>query len=126
MTTEEKKPEVVVNRFCERHESDILHHRLKVPESGPWVATLVTMQLLMLNWLMTDKRIYARSENGRVEDLTLVLAEVGCMACYDNDGYNRALSLFRVGGLDYAARVAQGKASDRRWPIDERSRRLTQ
>jgi len=118
-----KGPTVVIERFCERHERDILHTRLKIEESGPWVLALVTMQLLMFGWMCTDQRIYARTA-GDTHALTLVLGEIGCPACYDHDGYLRALMVIRRGGLHHAAQVAQSKATDPAWPVVQRAKAL--
>jgi hypothetical protein len=109
---------VVSPPLCQWHQHDLVVHRLKIPESGPWVVAFVTMQILLFTWVTSDVRVYRRTR-GELADMSLVLAELGCLACYDGEGYDRATILLRR-DASLAAKVAQGKATDPDWPIQAR------
>lgn len=109
-----ERPQVVVPELCKKHQRDLIVRRLKVPESGPWQGTLAAAQLLLFNRAAADPRIVARAEQS-TENLTLVLAEVGCLACYLPEWYRRSITVLRR-GLGHAIAVAYGKDEDPEWP----------
>jgi len=101
--------------------------RLKVGEDGPWQVALITMQILCFTWATTNPSFNKRlqgapgdaDEHAHPRDMNLVLAEIGCLACFDGEGYDRASILCRR-DLSRAAKIAQGKEKDPDWPIDAR------
>lgn len=112
---------VMIPDLCERHLSDLVRRRLRMHDHEPWRAAVVVAQLLLFTWTTGDRRFLARTEE-RTENFSLVLAEIGCLACFDRAAYGRVCRLMRKLGVDGAARVAQQKASDPDWPIEARSR----
>jgi hypothetical protein len=102
---------VMVPKFCEYHQHDLVVRRLKLSESDAWMVSMLTVQILCFTWATADPRINARlpKESSEPSDLSLILAEVGCLACFDGEGYDRAAMLVRR-GLPHAVDVAHGRA----------------
>lgn len=120
MTDELPAGTIVPPSFCEWHKSDLIRMRLKIPDTGPWMVALITAQILMFTWSTTEKSVNDRlGSDGEPADLTLILNEIGCLACAFGDGFDRATILIR-GDISHAAKVAQGRAKDPVWPIDQR------
>lgn len=112
--SEDDKPAILVETLCDKHRRDLLVRRLKVPESGPWMATELTVQLLLVGRIMGMPSIVKRAE-GDGRNLPLIIAEIGCLACFDRRGYTMAAELIRDRGLDVAAKVAQREVTDPLW-----------
>jgi hypothetical protein len=115
------KPTTMLPLMCEKHRRDLLVNRLKLGPTSSWLAHELTAQILLFQWLAGDKRIWARA-NGNAENLSLVLAEIGCMACWDRAAYGRVYRLLQKVGLTIAAKIAQGKLVHDDWPIMDRAR----
>lgn len=109
----EREVEVEVPVMCERHRYDLLVDRLKIPPHGPWMVAEVTMQIMLFQAATADERIQART-GGDPHSLSLVLNELGCLACWERKWYKRALLIIEK-GVSYAAKVAQGKFYDPDW-----------
>lgn len=104
-----------IQRLCARHEHELVVHRLQIPEDGPWLVAVVTAQILLFQWASADDAIWKRAERDAA-NLTLVLAEIGCLACRYVPGFDAAVRVLQK-GIDHAAMVAQGKASDPEWTV---------
>jgi hypothetical protein len=115
--SEEKRPEVVIPQMCQRHQRE-LFRKLKLGGQDTWRASLILCQILLFGWVQTDRRVYLRTA-GNIEDMTAVLAEIGCLACFDRDGFSRAARMMKE-DEHHAAQVSMGKEEDPHWPIKDR------
>jgi hypothetical protein len=115
---DEPQPQVMVQRFCTKHERDVVR-RLKLQPTDPWQATMTVVQILLFTWTTADPGFHRRTA-GDAANMSLVLAEIGCLACYQHDGYVRAIGLIRERGLSHAAAVSRHDAADELWPIHAR------
>lgn len=109
------QPQVVVPQMCERHRYDFLARRMKLGPDDMRLAIEVTVQLLLFRIVVADDRIVARTR-GHAEDISLVLGEIGCMACWDWRAYRLAYRCCQK-GLEHAALVANGKLADEGFPL---------
>lgn len=105
----EKRPLVEIPQVCREHQRKMCE-RLRIGPDDPWLASLVTLQLLLFRAAMHDEGITKRV-GGDTESISLVLAELGCLACARHDDFRRALIVMRKGGM-YAAQVARGEVYD--------------
>lgn len=112
------EPQVVIPRMCPRHERDVTR-RLRLTQNDPWMATLTVVQILLFTWTTADVRFHRRTE-GDLKNMSLILAEMGCMACVHGDGFTKAIGLIRDRGLGHAAAVSQNEVADELWPIQRR------
>jgi predicted TIM-barrel fold metal-dependent hydrolase len=110
-----EKPQVVIPQMCERHRYDFLARRMKIGPDDPRLAIEVTVQLLLFRIVAADPRIVARAA-GEADNLSLVLGELGCMACWDQKAYRLAYRCCQK-GLEHAALVANGKLADEGFPL---------
>jgi hypothetical protein len=108
-------PQVVVPVTCERHRYDFLARRMKIGTDQPRLAIEVTLQLLLFRIVVADPRVTGRTE-GKADNLSLVLGEIGCMACFDRQAYRLAYRCCQK-GLEHAALVANGKLADEGFPL---------
>ena len=107
------RPEIVVPTMCERHRYDLLVRRMKLGPDDSWMVYDLTMQILLFQAASADPRIHART-GGDSRQLSLVLAEIGCLACWERKYYRKAMVIMRK-GIEHAAKVAQGKRHDADW-----------
>lgn len=107
-------PPIMLQPLCHYHQVQTVT-RLEIPESGPWVATLVTVQLLLFRSAMFDQAITDRV-GGDGSAISLVLAELGCPACARRADFGRAIVVMAK-GLAHASRVARGELYDRDFGI---------
>lgn len=105
-------PPIMMPKQCHRHNVEAIG-ALGIPETGPWRAGLVVTGLLMFQWATTEKSVWDRAD-GKSENLSLVLAELGCLACAFPDGW-KALIKVLIRGLTHAAHVSQGKLKNPDW-----------
>lgn len=112
--SDEERPTVVVPALCKDHQHDAIVHRLGITIDGPWQVTLAGIGLLMSQACFADDRIQKRT-GGDLATMSLVLAEIGCPACYLPDMYRKACRVMR-GGYVHGFDVAFGKATDAAWP----------
>jgi hypothetical protein len=108
------KPTVVVPVTCERHRYDFLVRRMHIGPEDPRLAAEVTLQLLLFRLTVADPRIVARA-GGDSYNLSLVLAELGCMACWSQAYYRLAYRCCQK-GIEHAAAVARGEVAERGFP----------
>jgi hypothetical protein len=111
----DEQPQIAVPVTCEKHRYDFLVTRLHLGPDDPRLVQEVTLQILLFRQLAADPRIAARCTQtaGKAEakDLSLVLAELGCMACYEPRYYRRACAVIQK-GFPHASLVARGLAAD--------------
>jgi hypothetical protein len=111
----DEQPQIVVPVTCEKHRYDLLVTRLHLGPNDPRLVQEVTLQILLFRQLAADPRIAARctQTDGKAEakDLSLVLGELGCMACYEPRYYRRACAVIEK-GFPHASLVARGFAAD--------------
>lgn len=72
---------VMAPDLCAAHQHDALVHRLHITEAGPWQITLVGLSILLSQAAFQDRRVQRRTA-GQLEDFSLILAEIGCLACF--------------------------------------------
>lgn len=116
MTAPAPAQPIQIPTLCERHRHDLIVRRLKIREDEPWLATEVTAQLLLFGRAAADPRITAIAQ-GTTEGLRIAIGGIRCLACFDPEGYRRAVRLLRK-GLPHAAKVARGEARDPDWPTE--------
>lgn len=109
------KPVIHVADLCRYHAHELVVHRLQIPESGPWALAMIVMEILLFQWATKDPAIWKRAD-GNVADLTLVFAEIGCLACRYPDGFEAAVRV-QLKGIDHAVAVSRGQASDPDWLV---------
>ena len=112
----DERPAVMLQPICNRHGAALMH-ALKLRESDPWLAHYVTAQILLFGMATADARIHKRAPE--LGDMSVVLAEIGCLACFLPGSMARVIRIFGRGGLDHAAKVAQGKATDPEYIFDK-------
>lgn len=103
-------PQVMLPPICDRHDHDLIVRQLKLRPSDPWRVYHVVAQLLLFNRVVAEDGIAKRAE-GDASNLTLVLAELGCLACARPALYRRVVLVCRK-GLEHAAAVSRGERTD--------------
>ena len=117
--TEPTRPRIYIKNICKKHQEILLINKLHLTAKDPYMATQFIAELLLFQGsLMGDSRVHKRT-GGDMGQMNLVLAEIGCLACFDRDLFKRVVGVMRK-GLTHAAQVSQGKANDREfgfiWP----------
>lgn len=115
-----ENPTVVVPQLCQKHQRALIQ-RLMIPESGPWRVAIITAQIMMFQAAVANDVVWQRCSaladgQPNSEDLSLVLAEIGCLACFEREGWLRVLRIMGTKGIRYAAQVAQKQIEDADWP----------
>ena len=110
----EEQPTIVVPSLCNDHRHKMLVHDLQIPPTGPWQVAELTATILLFQAAAQDERISRRAEN-EASNLSLILAEVGCLACFEPKWYDLMVALLKK-GVSRAAKVAQFKERDPDWP----------
>jgi len=101
---------IMVPSLCDRHLHELVIRRLKMPESGPWRSRVVIAQILLFQWTATDPRFWKRC--GKTQDerdvaaMNIVVAEIGCLACWSPRGFRVIWNMMRD---DLDAAVAASK-----------------
>lgn len=75
-----------------------------------WMSHEIVAQMLMVQLATGDERLHKRTE-GDAGNISLVLAELGCLCCWSPDYYARMLRIMKQ-GFHHAAQVSQNKAED--------------
>jgi hypothetical protein len=119
MSDEKEQEPIVVPLMCKRHQHDLVVRRLKLAPDDAWQGAYLTAQLLLFQWATGDKRIMARTA-GETDSLSLVLNEIGCLACWDHDAYGRVYRLMRKLGPMICAKIARQELMHDDWPIQQR------
>lgn len=110
---------VCVPALCMSHQRMTVD-RLHIPESGPWQAAIVIVNVLLFGRAIADDRVVRRIGTNLkgvefASTASLVLAEIGCLGCFDRDATDRAINLIKARGLQHAAEVARGVITHPYW-----------
>lgn len=103
-------PNITVQQMCERHRYALLHDYLDLGPGDAWMAREVGALILLFQGASADDRIWKRAE-GKAENLSLVLGEIGCLACWDSALFGRVARVAQK-GLAHCAAVTQGRIAD--------------
>ena len=111
---------IVLPSLCEAHQALILHN-LRMGPTEPWKAALVVANLMLFQITSAGDVMWQRAkrEDGETPtsaDVSLVLAEMGCLACFSHKNLERVLTIFRKHGLQGAAKISQGQLESPHWP----------
>lgn len=102
--------QVMIPDLCYVHTYDLVRTQLKLSPDDPWRVYVACSQVLLFQGASADARVWDRA-GGSVENLSLVLAEIGCLACWDVSLYLRVVKLAKK-GLEHMSAVSQGKIAD--------------
>ena len=96
--------------MCRAHQAELVQ-RLRIPESGPWRVAIIVTQIRLFQTATACDRVWQRcglTESGErdVADLSLVLAEIGCLACFDRSAFQETVDLIRTHGLSHVAQLS--------------------
>lgn len=106
--------QVQVPQLCQSHQVHLVT-RLRLGPDDPWRAAMVVNALLMFQRASQDNSIHART-GGDIGQLSLVLAEIGCLACRYPEDFSSALSFQHEADGKRVADVIHARVSDPRWP----------
>jgi hypothetical protein len=111
------KDAIHVPALCQKHNSAVVS-RLRIPESGPWQAAIAINQVFLFQAATENPIVWQRcgqTDEGReTKDLSLVLAEIGCLACFLPEKFERVIGLIKRKGLNEAARISRIPPPDRK------------
>jgi hypothetical protein len=107
------QPQIVVPQFCRFHQHELIVRELRIPESGPWMSSTVIAQILMFQAAAASERVAKRTEND-ANALSLVLNELGCLACAFPRAWRRAIRVM-LKGFHHAAQVSKREVQDPDW-----------
>lgn len=109
---------VCVPALCVKHQRVVID-RLRIPKHGPWNAALMIVNLLLFGRVIADDRITERIGDAEgvefASTASLVLAEIGCLACFQGDAVYQAIKLIKRKGLKHAADVSRGEIAHPFW-----------
>lgn len=117
-TPDPKNPLVVLPELCFRCQRRIVK-RCHLNPWDPWRAHIVVAQLLLFTWVASEDGIHTRSE-GDSNNLSLILAELGCLGCARRPLFGDAILPLLAKGLSHAADVQKGKVRDELYPVWDR------
>lgn len=92
-----------------------MHYKLAMTPDQPWRSRMIVVQILLFQLTSADERFQKRLGES-ADSMGLVLAEIGCLACWNEANYLRACRIIRR-GFEHAAKVTQGRASDPDFPV---------
>jgi hypothetical protein len=107
-------PLVRMPDLCYRHQYDLVRRRLHLEETDPWRAAIIEAQMLLLQAALVHPSVQARSE-GNPLNLSIVLAEIGCLACFLPQDYRTAVVLIKDPNVKTGDLIYR-RAKDPRWP----------
>lgn len=107
-------PRVEVPPLCSKHQRRVVT-RLAVGPEGPWRAALLVTNMLLFQRASQDIMVHKRAGN-RVEELSLVLAEIGCLACRYRNDFELALTFQKEESGMHVADVIYARAASTKWP----------
>lgn len=105
------QPMTVLPAFCYPCQYGIVHGA-GFKESDPWQALVVVVQLGVFQAATADERVWQRcspTEGGDrdVADLSLVLAEIGCLGCFKPKTRDALIERVRTEGLSAVAQAVR-------------------
>lgn len=114
--------QITVPQLCRFHQQRLVR-KLAIGPEGPWGTAIVIANILLFQAATENERVWQRCgtlENGRADEsaLSLVLAEIGCLACFQREKFSAVLRLMKQKGLNEAARISRvpppNRAADER------------
>lgn len=112
---------IVPAQLCQWHQHDLIVHKLRIPQSGPWASNMIIANAMLFSLTTLEDnfnfRVARFGADGYTAAMNGVLAEIGCLACYRDRNYNRVVRILRRGGLEYAAKLMKGEAKDPDFPL---------
>lgn len=104
-------------QFCRRHALQVIE-QLRIPRSGPWQMTLMAANLACFRALTFDPVFLKRTE-GDPAAFSLVLAEIGCLACHQPRAIELSIEILREDREWMPLfEAAFGKKAHPRWPAE--------
>lgn len=95
--TESKLPDpkdaAYIPELCKMHQAKVVHGLGLKPEDS-WQMTLMAVQLAAFRATTFDERFLKRTE-GKAENFSVVLGELGCLACWQPEAYRQAMAILR-------------------------------
>jgi hypothetical protein len=109
------QPTIYVPNLCHSHQRE-LFNRLGISKFGPWRATMTVVNIRLFQVASANPKVQQRcapAEDGTsdVRDLSLVLAEIGCLACFDRKAFNEAVQIVYKHGLSHLAQLTRDPKS---------------
>ena len=77
----DEQPMVGVPDLCEPCQRTVVEFS-GWTEDDPWMAGLIVVNVALFQACTRDRRVWERAGGGKLEDLTIVLAEIGCLGCF--------------------------------------------
>lgn len=102
-TDQGPNPTVVLPELCFHCQRRIVKHCHLHPWD-PWRAHIVVARLLLFSWVSSEDGIAARAEH-EARNLTLILAELGCLGCARRHLFRDSILPLLAKGLSHAAKV---------------------
>lgn len=111
---------IVTQALCKRHATSV-RLRLHLTEVGPWRDACVLTGVLLFRRVSARRQFQARCggtpDEHAVETINLVLAEIGCLACWDSSAFTAAIACLRK-GASYVSDIIHGRLADPDFPLD--------
>lgn len=105
-----------IPQLCHPHQVEVVK-TLRIPPEGPWIGTLMAVNLACFRAVTYDARFKARTE-GDPSTFTIVLAEIGCLACAQPRAFRTAVEFLAHEDWMTLFAVAYGRAKHERWPAE--------
>lgn len=109
--------QISVPPLCDPHQSNLIRWRLRMTESDPWQMAVLTCSMLVWRRAINTPTVWKRA-GGEADALSVVLAEIGCLACYDWQAYEDAVDVIRSHGWRFGFDVVMGREVHSLFPID--------
>jgi hypothetical protein len=111
---------IVIPDMCNLHQSTIVHG-LRLRQRDPWKVAIVIANMMLFQAASAGDVIWKRAANAdgsepSPKDVSLVLAEIGCLGCLDNRNFQRVFTILRKYGLSDAAKISRGELDSPFWP----------
>jgi len=105
------KDAIRVPQLCSRCLHELVVVELEIKESSPWKAAIVVANILLFQQASNEPSIWRRAEQ-QVENLSLILAEIGCLGCaFDRKPWERVVRIMKR-GISHASKVSRGEIAD--------------
>lgn len=107
----EGRPQVYLPQLCNACQCVVVD-RLKLSPLDPWVSAIIIVNLATFQAALNEPRVWQRcgeAESGgrKTEDLSLVLAEIGCLGCFLGDKFQKIVAHAVEHGLSDLAKITQ-------------------
>lgn len=116
------KDAIVVPQMCEQHQAALVA-KLRFTPTDPWQMAIMVAQIMLFQNASNKEWVWQRCSllpDGKRDgkDLSLVLAEIGCLACLDTDAFRRLSNIMLKRGVRYAAQLSRGEIEDAYWGLN--------